>query len=135
MKIRMLLPAALGLALCLEPSIAKAECTAPSGVCVRSGDGVGWKAGESLSDKQRAKEARKNKKRDPVIFYLSVDGGRGSVFIDGVWIGAAPVQAFELKPGNHDLQVRDGSLVLAAGVLVVPRDPGGDVELEVAHRS
>lgn len=134
MSLRMLIPTALGLALCLEPAVAHADCTAPSGVCVRSGDGVGWKAGETLSDKQRAKEARKNRKRDPVIFYLTISGGRGSVFIDGVWAGTAPIQALELKPGKHDVQVRDGSTVLAAGVLLVPRQPNGDVELEVAHR-
>ena len=115
------------------PDLAHAECTAPSGVCVRAGSGVGWKAGEDLTDKQRAKEARKNKKRDPVRVSVSLDNGRGSVFVDGVWAGAAPVQGLELLPGKHDVQVRDGTMVLAAGVLAIPKDAGGEVQLEVHH--
>jgi hypothetical protein len=125
----------LGLCCLAAPANARAECAAPSGVCVRSGQGVGWKAGESLSAKQRAKEAKANAKKAPVVFYLSIHGGRGSVFIDGEWVGTAPVRALELRPGQHDVQVRDGPVVLAAGVLVVPKDPGGDVELEVQYRS
>jgi hypothetical protein len=116
-----------------SPGIAHAECNAPSGVCVRAGSGVGWKAGEDLSDKQRAREARKNRRRDPVRFSLTLDSGRGSVFVDGVWVGVAPVQGLELLPGKHDVQVRDGTIVLAAGVLTVPKDPGGEVQLEVHH--
>lgn len=115
------------------PDLAYAQCDAPSGVCVRAGSGVGWKAGENLNDKQRAKEARKNRKRDPVAVSVLLDGGRGSVFVDGVWAGVAPVEGLELLPGKHDVQVRDGTLVLAAGVLTIPKDPGGEVQLEVHH--
>ncbi len=134
MSAKSLLPALALACLMAAPNLAQAECNAPSGVCVRSGEGVGWKAGETMSDKQRAKEARKNRKRSPVIVYVNIDGGRGSVFIDGIWVGTAPVRALELKPGRHDMQVRDGAQVLAAGVVVIPKDPGGDVELEVQHR-
>ena len=131
---RFTIPLLAGLMFALAPESALADCTAPSGVCVRSGEGVGWKAGEKLSNKQRAKEARKNRKRSPVVFYLTITGGRGSVFIDGEWVGSAPIEALELKPGKHDVQVRDGANVLAAGVLVVPKNPGANVEVEVQHR-
>lgn len=133
MRTQSLIPALLAGTLFLVPGLAHAECSAPSGVCVRAGSGVGWKAGEDLSDKQRAKEARKNRKRDPVRVAVMLDGGRGSVFVDGVWMGVAPVQGLELLPGRHDVQVRDGTRVLAAGVLTVPKDPGGEIQLEVHH--
>lgn len=120
-------------ALVVAPDTALAECTAPSGVCVRGGQRVAFQAGETLNDKQRSREAKKNRRLHPIVLHVVLDEGRGSVFIDGVWVGTAPLRGLELAPGKHDLQVRDGTLVLAAGVLDLPRDPGSDVELEVRH--
>jgi hypothetical protein len=124
-----LLPAALGAALVLAtPLEARAECDA-SGVCV---EGATWSSDSELSDKARRKEAKKNRKRKDVSLSVLVEGGRGSLFIDGVWVSEAPATAIPVKPGRHDLQVRDGARVLAKGILKIPKN-GGEVSVQVPH--
>jgi len=90
-------------------------------LCVTSGDGAKWKAGSSMSASQVKKERRKNRKRKTSQVTFRIDDGRGSVFIDGLYRGTAPIKEVELKPGKHDIQVRDGKDVLAEGVLTIPR--------------
>lgn len=90
-------------------------------LCVTSGDGAKWKAGSSMSAGQVKKERRKNRKRKASQVSFTIDDGRGSVFVDGIYRGTAPVKELELKPGKHDVQVRDGKDVLAEGVLTIPR--------------
>jgi hypothetical protein len=105
---------------------AEPECTA-SGVCV---DGATWNNGETLDDRARARERSRNKKRKNGTLTVTVQSGRASVFVDGVWVALAPANYVPIKPGKHDIQVRDGQRVLATGVVVVPRN-GGDVEIKV----
>ena len=123
-----LIPAgALALGLAWTPSLqAEPECTS-SGVCV---DGASWRNGETLSDKLRRKERKRNKKRKNATLSVSVGSSRASLFVDGQWVALAPANYVPIKPGKHDIQVRDGQRVLAMGVIVVPRK-GGDVEIKV----
>ena len=41
------------------------------------------------------------------------------MFVDGRYLAAGSSRA--IKPGKHELEVRDGDEVIALGVLVVPR--------------
>ena len=74
--------------------------------------------GDQLSARSRRKEAKRYRKRKSVELSVAVRGSRGSVFVDGRYL--AP-QGRELKPGKHELEVRDGETVLALGVLTIPR--------------
>lgn len=113
--------------------VAPAEASAcDSGLCVEDRKGLDWFPDASLTAAQIKKEAKKNRKRKASTLYLEIEDGRGSLFIDGRWAGVAPVRGFEIKPGRHDLQVRDGDTVLAEGVLTVPKT-SGDVRLMVKH--
>jgi hypothetical protein len=113
----------------LSPAPAEAAevCDERENVCVAGGE---WASGEQLDDKARAKEAKRNRKGKDASLTVEVTGGRGSVFVDGVWIGLAPVNFIPLKPGKHDLEVRDGEQVLARGVLEIDKK-GGDVTVRV----
>lgn len=53
------------------------------------------------------------------------------MFLDGVWIAVAPINYVPLKPGKHDLEIRDGERVLARGVLEIGKK-GGDVTIRVS---
>lgn len=112
----------------LSPSEARAECDA-SGVCV---EGATWSPDSSLNDKARKKEAKKNRKKKDASLSVLIEGGRGSVFIDGVWVSEAPVDAMTIKPGRHDIQIRDGMDVLARGIIKIPKK-GGQVSIRVSH--
>ena len=87
------------------------------------GQGVGsWKPGSRLSRKKRKQEAKKNRRRKDVSLNVMVEGGRGSVFVDGRYLASeGPHAQRVLKPGQHELEVRDGEQVVTFGVLVVPR--------------
>lgn len=86
-------------------------------LCVIEGKGS-FDRGASFDDKARAKEAKKvAKSKVRVRLSITIDGGRGSVFVDGRWIDLAPVTDLELTPGRHDIEVRDRDVVLARGVL------------------
>ncbi len=77
-----------------------------------------WKPDGSLSRKARRKEAKNNRKRGDVELRVLVHEGRGSVFVDGRYL---PPAGLPVKPGRHELEVRDGSTVITVGVLTVPR--------------
>ena len=96
-------------------------------VCV---DGATWTGGEQLDDKARAREAKRNRKGKDSTLTVELAKGRGSVFVDGVWIAPAPISYVPIKPGKHDVEVRDGAQVLARGVLEVGKQPG-DVTVRV----
>ncbi|PRQ02335.1 hypothetical protein ENSA5_24260 [Enhygromyxa salina] len=87
------------------------------------GDGVGsWKAETRLNRNKRKKEAKKNRKRKDVALNVVVEGRRGSVFVDGRYLAATGEHAQRvLKPGKHEVEVRDGEEVITFGVLSVPR--------------
>ncbi len=127
----MLAACALGLTLALAPAIALAECT-EGGVCVDGHAKVAWADGESLSDKARKKNAKKYRKKKDVSLAVTLDGGRGSLFVDGVWIGIAPFETISVKPGQHDVQIRDGDTVIAQGVITVPTK-ASSLTIKVSH--
>ena len=108
----------LSLLVFLGPPPPPADC--PSGqLCVVDGNAE-WLDGETMSDKARTKEYRKFKKKKDVALSVEITGeGRGSVFVDGVFAGVAPLRDYTVKPGRHDVEVRDGEDVLASGVLKV----------------
>jgi len=53
------------------------------------------------------------------------------VFVNGRYAGTAPVDFLEVPAGRNDVQVRDGMIVLADGLLTMPR--GKTVEMRVRH--
>ncbi|HLT37367.1 MAG TPA: hypothetical protein VK034_13835 [Enhygromyxa sp.] len=115
----------VALALTSTPAAAAEVCEA--GVCV---SGAAWSSGDQLDDKARAREAKRNRKGKDATLTVEIAGGRGSVFLDGVWIAVAPINYVPIKPGKHDLEVRDGERLLARGVLEVDKK-GGDVKVVV----
>ena len=117
---------ALGFVLASTHASALAEECGPQ-ACV---SGASWMSGEQLDDATRKKEAKKNKKKKDAQLTVQINGGRGSVFVDGVWVAPAPALYVPIKPGKHDLEVRDGQDVRARGVLNVPGS-GGDVIVRV----
>jgi hypothetical protein len=124
------LPLALALACMLAlPSVeavaAEEECGPTA--CV---SGAGWSTEEQLDDAARKREAKRNRKRKDAQLTVQINGGRGSVFVDGVFIAVAPALYVPIKPGKHDIEVRDGEQVRARGVLTIPSN-GGDVTMRV----
>lgn len=122
---------AAGLALGLSsPGAASAAaalgCDDESGLCVDSG-GASFEADKKSTSKDRKKRSTKN----GGTLSLSIDGGRGSVFLNGRYVGTAPISGVELPSGKNDLQVRDGADVLASGLLEVPK--GASVSVTVRH--
>jgi len=113
--------------LCLASTPASAAEVCEQGVCV---SGAEWSINEQLDDKARAREAKRNRKGKDATLTVEIPGGRGSVFLDGVWIAVAPINYVPIKPGKHDLEVRDGERVLARGVLEIDKK-GGDVTVKV----
>ncbi|MFV8749630.1 hypothetical protein ACNOYE_03650 [Nannocystaceae bacterium ST9] len=98
-------------------------------VCPSAGE---WQEGKTLDGKARKKEAKANRKRGDVELTVKVADERGSVFVDGRYLAHGSSRA--VKPGKHEIEVREGDEVIALGVLVVPRD-AGEVELEVGSSS
>lgn len=113
--------------LLLCPATAGAAEVCDSQICVSGAD---WSSGEQLDDKTRAREAKRNRKGKDSTLSVEVQAGRGSVFVDGVWIAPAPINYVPIKPGKHDVEIRDGENVRARGVLIVGKKPG-DVILKV----
>jgi len=113
-------------ALFAAPTPAQAACSDPSGLCMEPVKGGKWEPGGSLSAKKL-----KAKRKGTGSLSLKVDDGRGSVFIDGRYVGTAPLDNLSLGAGKHDLQVRDGAKILAEGVLTVPK--GANVRVNVRH--
>lgn len=104
----------LVLALAGAPESRASSCGAS--VCPSAGE---WQEGKTLDAKARKKEAKANKKKADVSLRVEVAEGRGSVFVDGRYL--APDATRAIKPGKHELELREGDEVLALGVLVVPK--------------
>lgn len=113
-------------ALFAAPTPAQAACSDPSGLCMEPVKGGKWEPDGSLSAKQL-----KAKRKGAGSLSIKVDDGRGSVFVDGRYVGTAPLSDLSLGAGKHDLQVRDGAKILAEGVLTVPK--GTSVRVNVRH--
>jgi hypothetical protein len=124
---RKALPFALALACMFASSPAKAAEECGPTACVT---GAGWSTDTQLDDAERKKEAKKNKKRKNAQLTVQINGGRGSVFVDGVFVAIAPALYVPIKPGKHDIEIRDGERVRARGVLTIPNN-AGDVIVRV----
>lgn len=113
------------------PASAFAEATVEGceeDLCLADGGNGKWKPDTRMSKKEKRKYRRRRGETSSLS--LDVEGGRGTVFLDGRFLGVAPLSSVEIKPGPHDLQVRDGENVLAQGVLVASKK-GGDLEATV----
>ena len=122
-----LLVTLLGLGLA-APTLANANqlaCEDESNLCVESGGK--WFPDDSTNGKDR----RRQSKKTAGTLTIRVEGGRGSVFINGRYAGTAPLEGVEIPSGKNDLQVRDGSTVIANGALGVGKD--SDVVAVVRH--
>jgi hypothetical protein len=121
---------ALGLALaCLlasSPAEADEEECGPT-ACVT---GAAWSSDAQLDDAARKREGKKNRKRKDAQLTVQINGGRGSVFVDGVFVAVAPALYVPIKPGKHDIEIRDGERVRARGVLTIPNN-ASDVVVRV----
>ena len=123
---------ALVLALVLPASVAAptpahAACSDASGLCIEPAKGAKWEPDSSLSGKQ----LKTKRKGPPGHLSVTIEEGRGSVFVDGRYAGTAPLSDLDLGPGKHDLQVRDGNKILAEGIITIPK--GTDVKVIVRH--
>ena len=76
-----------------------------------------WKADARLSKSARKKDAKKYRKRKSVSLSVEVLEARASVFVDGRYL---PPAGLDIKPGKHELEVRDGETVVAVGVVTIP---------------
>ena len=103
-----------------------AACEDEGGLCVDSGDATFTDGKQSTS-----KDRKKRSKKTAGTLSVSIDGGRGSVFLNGRFVGTAPVSGVELPSGKNDIHVRDGATVLANGLLDVPK--GAAVSVTVRH--
>ena len=99
-------------------------CDDESGLCAEGGTSA---ADKKMTDKDRKKQSSSS----PGSVSLEIDGGRGSLFVNGRYAGTAPLDGIEVPSGPNDIQVRDGAQVLASGMLTVPK--GGSVSLTVRH--
>lgn len=117
---------ALGAASSGAAAASTLACDDASGLCVDSG-GASWEPDKKSSSKDRKKRSSKS----PGTLAVTIDGGRGSVFVNGRYVGTAPVSGVEVPAGKNDLQIRDGANVLATGLLEVPK--GASVSVTVRH--
>jgi len=122
---RLLTPFVL-LAALAAPTSADAACSDPSNLCVEPA-AAKWEPDKSLSQKQ----LKAKRKGASGTLSLKIEEGRGSVFVDGRFAGIAPLSSLELGPGKHDIQVRDGSKILAEGVITIPK--GATVKATVRY--
>jgi hypothetical protein len=91
-------------------------------VCIYGTDKGLWKPDARLSRKQRSSEKKKHRKYADVTLRVVIEGGRGSVFVDGRYLASeGPHSERALDPGKHELEVRNGETVVAVGVLSIPR--------------
>jgi len=124
------LAVALGLGLGVvasEPAAAASRmaCEDPSHLCVSGG-------GKFEPDVQTGpKDKKKRVEKAGSTLSLEVEGGRGSLFVNGRYAGTAPMSSISVPAGRNDVQVRDGSTVLAGGVLTVPK--GASLSVTVKH--
>lgn len=119
---------ALGLSLALGGPVAAANmaCADASNLCLTPASGAKWEAGKSVTAKDKKKRVDNGGSLS-----LTIDGGRGSLFVNGRYAGTAPLSGISVPSGRNDVQVRDGATVLSQGVLTVPK--GGALSIAVNH--
>jgi hypothetical protein len=108
-------------------SAASFACADPSNLCLDPASGAKWEAGASTN----AKDRKKRSEKAPGSVSISIEGGRGSLFVNGRYAGTAPLNGISVPSGRNDIQVRDGADVLASGVITVPK--GGSLSVTVRH--
>ncbi len=106
---------------------AQAACSDASGLCMEAVKGAKWEPDKSVS----AKQLKAKRKGPDGKLSVTIEDGRGSVFVDGRYAGTAPLSDLDLGPGKHDLQVRDGNKILAEGVITLPKS--ASVRVTVKH--
>jgi hypothetical protein len=108
-----------------DTELMAADCD--GNLCLSPVKGAKWESGVTTSPKERTKRSKKN----GGTLSISIEDGRGSVFINGRYAGTAPLSGIEIPRGRNDIQVRDGAEVLASGVLQVPAN--ADLDVTVTH--
>jgi hypothetical protein len=118
---------ALGLLVPAQQATAAAfECNDASNFCLDASNGAVWEADARSTATDRGK-----RKKGGEAISITVEGGRGSVFINGRYAGTAPLDGAALPAGKNDIQIRDGAEVLAQGLLTVPK--GAKLSATVKH--
>jgi hypothetical protein len=105
---------------------AMVACEDVSNLCVDSG-GAKYIGDTTVA----AKDKKKRIEKAGSSLSMTVDGGRGSLFVNGRYAGTAPLSSIPIPAGPNDIQVRDGATVISTGVLWVPK--GASVGVTVRH--
>jgi hypothetical protein len=103
------------------------QCEDNSNLCLEPTDGANWEPDASSTIENR----RKRSKANAGTISMTIEGGRGSLFVNGRYAGTAPLDSVEILAGKNDIQVRDGEYVLTKGLLTVPG--GASVTVTVRH--
>ncbi len=109
------------------PVRAEDSCTDDGTVCLTRAKGAAFVPGKRTTRRDRRRRGR----GAPGTLRVRIEGGRGSVFLNGRYVGTVPLDAVEVPSGRNDIEIRDGMIVLAMGRLSMPR--GGQLELTVRH--
>jgi hypothetical protein len=130
--LRSALAACIGLVLVTSPAetveaSSLAACMEPGNLCLEPLKGAKWQPGKKATRKDRKRRGRGK----AGSLFLTIDNGRGSVFINGRYAGTAPLDGTAIPSGKNHIQVRDGMIVLSDGLLTVPR--GGILRATVNH--
>lgn len=116
----------LGTGVASESVAAMVACDDVSNLCVDSG-GAKYIGDTTVA----AKDKKKRIEKAGSSLSMTVDGGRGSLFVNGRYAGTAPLSSIPIPAGPNDIQVRDGATVISTGVLWVPK--GASVGVTVRH--
>ncbi len=98
------------------PATAEERCTDDGTVCWTKVRGAAFVPGKKSTRRDRRRRGR----RDPGTLSVTIVGGRGSVFLNGRYVGTAPLAGVSVPNGRNDLEIRDGMVVLASGRLSMP---------------
>lgn len=117
-RVHMLAAAAVWLlASTATPSpLSAADTCNPDILCAIAGT-VTFKPEATISRGSLRKDYKKYRRRKKVPVTFIVAEGRASVFIDGVYEGTTPTDPIPLRPGRHDVQLRDKELIVSQGVM------------------
>jgi hypothetical protein len=116
----------LGTGIASESEAASMACDDVSNLCVDSG-GAKYIADTTVAPKDKKKRIDKAGSS----LSMQVDGGRGSLFVNGRYAGTAPLSSIPIPAGPNDIQVRDGAAVISSGVLWVPKSAA--ISVTVRH--
>jgi hypothetical protein len=130
-SLRCALAVCVGLVLATSPTEAveasSLACMEAGNLCLEPLKGAKWEPSKKPTRKDRKRRGRGK----AGTLFLTIENGRGSVFINGRYAGTAPLDGTLIPSGKNHLQVRDGMIVLSDGTLTVPR--GGILRTTVNH--